>query len=288
MKLILVPTDFSENATHALEYAVETANAIGAGVLLVYVYNPPASVHSSLQSVIAEDVGRATKVFKDRLHTISETIMSEFPKVSCTYEVGVGDVVHEILAIATESKADLIVMGTQGASKVVNVLFGSNTAAVIEKSDCPVLCIPHNLTYQPPRKILFATNFSFHDIDGATLLVKLAKGFDASIIFGHVVVGAEETEEERKVILKFANEIKLLTGYDRISGKVISDANINTGLDALIEQNGVDMIALATRRRGLFEKFYNPSITKKFSYYTTVPLLAFHNPKDIEMTGGDF
>jgi len=288
MKLILVPTDFSENATHALEYAVETANALGAGLLVMSVYDPPVSVQSALQAVAADDTTRVTKLYKEKLNTIASTVNAEFPTVPCTVRVAVGDVVREIVSLASEKKVDLIVMGTQGASKVVNVLFGSNTASVIEKADCPVLCIPQGLEYKAPGKILFATNFSYSDIEGSKKLAQLAKAFDASIVFGHVVVGMEETDEERAVVEKFAKEIQLLTGYEKITGKVISDAHVNVGLDTLIEQNNVDMIALATRKRNLFEKIYNPSITKKFSYYTNIPLLAFHSPRDEEKTGRDF
>lgn len=288
MKLILVPTDFSENATHALEYAVETANALGAGVLVMSVYNPPVSVQSALQTVVAEDTARATKLYREKLKAIAETVKAEFPAVTCTVHVAIGDVVREIVSLARDRKADMIVMGTQGASKMVNVLFGSNTASVIEKADCPVLCIPQGLDYSAPKRILFATNFSYSDIEGSKKLVAIAKGFNAEIVFGHVVVGAEETDEEKAIVDKFAKEIQLLTGYEKISGKVISDAHVNAGLDALIDQSEVDMIALATRKRNLFEKIYNPSITKKFSYYTNIPLLAFHTPKDEEKTGRDF
>ncbi|MBX2963262.1 MAG: universal stress protein [Cyclobacteriaceae bacterium] len=288
MKLILVPTDFSENASHAIEYAVETAHAVGAGLLVMTVYKPPVSVQSSLQTVIADDTVRMTSQYRDKLKTIAQTVSEEYPNVSCEIHVAIGDVVREIISLADEKNADMIIMGTQGASKVVNVLFGSNTSAVIEKASCPVLCIPQNLHYTKPRKILFATNFSYSDIEGAKILVRLAKGFDASLIFGHVVVGIEETDEEKAVVEKFAKEIQLLTDYEKIKGRVISDATVNTGLDHLIETTEVDIIALATRRRNVFEKLYNPSITKKFSYYTTIPMLAFHTPTDDERTGGDF
>lgn len=288
MNLIVVPTDFSENATHALEYAVETANALGTSLLVMSVYNPPVSVQSALQAVAADDTTRTTKLYREKLNTIAATVKAEFPTVPCNVHVSVGDVVREIVSLAQDRKADMIVMGTQGASKVVNVLFGSNTASVIEKAGCPVLCIPQSLDYNTPKKILFATNFSYGDIEGSKKLVALAKGFNAEVIFGHVVVGAEETDEEKAVVDRFAKEIQLLTGYEKISGKVISDAHVNAGLDALIEQGNVDMIALATRKRNLFEKIYNPSITKKFSYYTNIPLLAFHAPKDEEKTGRDF
>lgn len=288
MKRILIPTDFSENASQAIEYAAETAQAVGAELILLNVYVPSVSMQSAIHAVMAEDVGRETKAAKSKLKTITDTIQEEYKGLSCSYAVTVGEPVPEILAYAEEVNADLIVMGTQGASKMANVLFGSNTASVIEKASCPVLCIPFNLSYKKPEKILFATNFAYSDIDGAKRLVTLAKGFKSALIFAHVVVGAEETDAEREVIEKFASEIKLQTGYNQISGTVISDATINTGLDALIEKYGADIMALATRKRNIFQKLFNPSITKKYSYHTTVPLLAFHSPADDEQTGKDF
>lgn len=288
MKLILVPTDFSENATNALEYAVETAHAVKSGILILHVLNPPVSSQSAIHSVMIEDTHRATNQARNKLITISDTIKQEYPGVSCTYDIVVGETVSEILEVAKEKKADLIVMGTQGASRVVNVLFGSNTASIIEKSECPVMCIPQNTPFKVPKKILFATNFSFSDITDSTKVVEVARAFGSSIVFGHVVVGIEETEEERGVIERFAKEIILNTGYENISGMVISDATVNTGLDLLIDKSNVDVIALSTRKRSLFGRFFNPSITKKFSYYTTIPLMAFHNTADDDAEGRDF
>jgi nucleotide-binding universal stress UspA family protein len=288
MKRILVPTDFSENASHAIEYAAETAKAVGAELIILNVYRPPVSTQSAIHAVMAEDIGRETKASTAKLKAITDTILEEYKGLTCSHDVAVGEPVPEILAYADQKEVDLIVMGTQGASKVVNVLFGSNTAAVIEKASCPVLCIPFNLRYKKPEKILFATNFAYSDIDGAKKLVGLAQGFKSSLIFAHVVVGMEETDAEREVIEKFATEVKLQTGYSQIYGTVISDATINTGLDALIEKHSADIIALSTRKRNVFQKLFNPSITKKYSYYTTVPLLAFHSPADEEQAGKDF
>lgn len=288
MKHILVPTDFSENASYAIEYAAETARAIGAEVTILNVYIPPVSMQSAIHAVMAEDIGRETKSARERLKTIAQTIQGEFKGITCSYEVVVGEPVPQILTWANNHQVDLIVMGTQGATKMANVLFGSNTASVIEKANCPVLCIPFNLSYKKPSTILFATNFAYSDIAGAEKLVNLAKGFGASLTFAHVVVGMEETDDEREVIQRFASEVKLQTGYDKISGTVISDANINTGLDTLIEKYRVDIIALATRKRNLFQKVFNPSITKKYSYHTTVPLLVLHHSGDEEQTGSDF
>jgi nucleotide-binding universal stress UspA family protein len=280
MKRILIPTDFSDNASNALEYAVEAAQALQSELLIMHVYTPPVSRQSAIHAIMAEEIGRATRKAQEQIETIVKTIKAEYPSLSCSGEVTVGETVSEILTLASDRKVDMIIMGTRGATKMSNVIFGSNTASIIEESACPVLCIPDNTTYKRPEKILYSTNFSYSDISSATLLTELARAFNARLLFAHIVVGTEETDEEKEVIDKFAEEIRKVTGYEKIEGVVISDANINTGLDALIEKTGVDIIALATRKRSLFEKIFNPSITKKFSYYTNTPLLAFHSGKE--------
>jgi nucleotide-binding universal stress UspA family protein len=47
------------------------------------------------------------------------------------------------------------------------------------------------------------------------------------------------------------------------------------GLDSLVNDRKADLLAIATRRRNIFEKLYNPSITRKLAQYTRIPLLAF-------------
>ena len=288
MKVLLTPTDFSENAANALEYATETANALGARLIIAHVYNPPLAIQTGLHAVMAEDTARATELAHEKLAVITNTIKQEYPSLSCSYEIIVGNPVSEILELARQRNVDLIVMGTQGASRVVNVIFGSNTASIIEKSECPVLCIPYSTPFKEPKKIVFATSFQYSDIVEASKLVEVARVFNASILLAHIVVGAEETDEEKEVLEKFAKEVKIHTGYDKISGKVISDAAIHTGLDLLVEKTKADMIVLSTHKRSFFQKFIKPSLTTKFSYYTTIPLLAFHSTADQFDTESDF
>ena len=69
---------------------------------------------------------------------------------------------------------------------------------------------------------------------------------------------------------------------------MISDNTVSMGLDAIITETNADIIALSMRKRGIFEQFYNPSITKKFSSHGTIPLLAFHGVDDTEDAEIDF
>jgi nucleotide-binding universal stress UspA family protein len=55
--------------------------------------------------------------------------------------VGEGAAYHEILKLAAEGHADLIVMGVHGCGAIDLLVFGSNTARVTRAGECPVLIV---------------------------------------------------------------------------------------------------------------------------------------------------
>jgi nucleotide-binding universal stress UspA family protein len=288
MKTILFPTDFSPNANRALEYAVEIAALTGATLNLLHVYTPIVSKDNVYSSLITDEVADASQEAQEKLKVITDTITKEFPTVSCKAQVKVGEAVEEILNTSLENKANLIIMGTLGANKLSKMIFGSNTSSIIEKSECPVLAVPSGCSYRPPKRILFATNFSFKDLEGVKKLALIAQAFNSEIILGHVDVSIDEENDETASMENFLKEVSTVTGYPKISSQIISDHNVSMGLDKIIEEAAIDMFALSTHKRTWFEKIYNPSLTQKISNHTDIPLLAFHNSMDEDKTGKDF
>ena len=142
MKLdrILVPTDFSETAQHALGYARDLAQQFGAEVHLLNVMQDP---------VAHEWAGEATgMVISDLLRTWqadSERRLAEIRVEGVTVE-RVTVVCHafvEILQYASGNDIDLIVMGTHGRGAVKHMLLGSVAEKVVRKAPCPVLTVRH-------------------------------------------------------------------------------------------------------------------------------------------------
>jgi nucleotide-binding universal stress UspA family protein len=288
MKTILFPTDFSHNANRALEYAVEIAALTGATLNLLYVYTPIVSKDNVYSALITDEVADARREAMDKLAVIADTIAKEFPTVTCKTQVNVGETVDEIIKTSKENNADLIIMGTLGANKLSKMIFGSNTSSIVEKSECPVLAVPSNCTYRPPKRILFATNLSYKDLDGVKKLASIAETFHSEIILGHVDISIDEENDESGSMDNFIKEVKAVTSYPNISHQIVSDHNVSMGLDKIIEDSSIDLFALSTHKRNWFEKIYNPSLTIKIAHHVYIPLLAFHNPVDDEKTGKDF
>lgn len=282
MNTYLVPTDFSENANNAIEYAAEIAHATGRRLLLLHVHTPVISPFAIAGQLINEDVEAARQYASEKLDVIRQTLNDEYPEMICVTMVTIGDVVDQVVSVAESKRVELIIMGTYGAKNLESLLFGNNTSRVIEHANCPVLSVPFDVPFRVPYKMLFATNFAFHDLEGVTQMAAVARAFDAQLIIAHVMTDDHARNHEEELMDSFLEEVRTLTDYKNINNILISDKTVNEGLDAIVAETKADMIALSMQKRGLFEQFFNPGITRKFASHSVIPLLAFHGHEELQ------
>lgn len=141
IKKVLIPTDFSENATHAMEYGVQVAKQMGAKVLLLHVIPLGTYVSAASSAPLpAEAI--------DALATTARTNLSgQAQKLAKSYGVQVDVLVVDgpapaaIAELAKAQGADLIVMGTQGRTGLKHALLGSVAEHVVRHSSIPVLTV---------------------------------------------------------------------------------------------------------------------------------------------------
>ena len=138
---ILLPTDFSELAAHALPYARGLVEAFGARLHCLHVVDDACQY---LSAVGPEGIplGPPREEFvalgEKRMETFTAENLTDFdPPVVTT--VRVGRPFAEIIGYARENEVDLIVMGTHGRGAIAHMLLGSTTEKVVRKSPCAVL-----------------------------------------------------------------------------------------------------------------------------------------------------
>ena len=274
MKSILVPTDFSENANTAIEYACELARSFGAKVLVMNAYTPAVTQYNIVSPLIEEETGRARKLALEKLSAICGLVQNQYKPVACDTKFVVGGIVDAIEQCMEEGKADMVVMGTKGASGLDKILFGSNTTRVIEKVKRPVLAVPAGCPFQPPKRIVYATDFNNEEFGHLETLVSIAKAFGAELMVTHITTDKAALESEKMLKGNFARQVGGLTDYPAITYFVKYEENIERALDSFTTQVNADWIAMYTRERKMFEKLYDPSLTKAMAYHTKIPLLA--------------
>lgn len=139
-KTILCAVDFSEHSPRVADYAKTLATCTGAKLLCVYVapslsqyvgfHVPP----SSIESFVGEIVSGADT-------TMASFMEANFAGLSASGKVLVGYPAEEILNLAEEEGADLIIMGTHGREGIDRILFGSVAEKIVKSSKCPVLTV---------------------------------------------------------------------------------------------------------------------------------------------------
>ena len=270
---ILIPTDFSANAVHAINYASLLGKVMNADLILLHVYTPAVTRGNVAYPLITEEKGRMTREAMEKLHNISATV-SENYGIGCEHLVKIGSPVDEIVKEAEEQKVDLIVMGTLGASGMSKIVFGSNTAFVMEKATCPVFVVPANSALALPKKIVFATNYADNDIQTVKDLIKITQPLRAELILLHV--SKENLKSDNDLIEDFSRAVAKEVKIEQPFYYIMHHEDIQKGIDHFVDSVGADLIVMSMRKRGILEKVFDSSLSKRMAYQARIPLLVFH------------
>lgn len=133
---ILLPTDFSDTAQYALDYARELAGRFDATVHLLHVVPDPLQTLAVEVAPVVSDLAASWTADAERR---LEEVRIEGPRT--VRAVRVGHAFVEILRYAADNAIDLIVMGTHGRGPVEHLLLGSVAEKVVRKASCPVLTV---------------------------------------------------------------------------------------------------------------------------------------------------
>lgn len=160
---VLVPTDFSDPAHRALNYALEEARLHHARVTLLHIlsHHTDTEVYyitgaPGTQPGFDPVLGGRLSVPPDPHPTVirndhNEVVLTQLRDLmpasfSGTWEVEIatGHPAETIVRIAQEKGADLIVMGTHGRTGLQHVLLGSVAEKVVHLASCPVMTVRHD------------------------------------------------------------------------------------------------------------------------------------------------
>jgi universal stress protein A len=132
-KMILFPTDFSLASDAALPHAEALAKQSDAKLLIVHVEEPPLAYGGG------ELYYGLPEPSSERILKMLEDVKPADPRVPFTHRLTMGDPAGEIVRIAGEEGAEMIVLGTHGRTGVTRLLMGSVAEAIVRRAPCPVL-----------------------------------------------------------------------------------------------------------------------------------------------------
>jgi nucleotide-binding universal stress UspA family protein len=145
-KRILCAVDFSDCSMHALNYAMSVAQEADAQLTVMHVIELPPGVPREVHETmlagprsLGEYIALAEEDSRARLKdAIPETV-----RAYCTVDTVLvtGKPYREILRVADEQNADLLVIGIHGRGAIDRLLFGSTAQHLVRQASCPVLTL---------------------------------------------------------------------------------------------------------------------------------------------------
>lgn len=277
-KHILIPTDFSENAWNALQYATTLYRRTECTFYLLHAFHLfhfPSDEIVNIQPEEKEYVEEREASEKE-LQKLIKTVKStqdhrnhQFKMIS-SYKT----VLDAVKQAVTENPISIIVIGTKGKTNPGNVLYGSNAIDIINNvTYYPVLVIPEksSLPEGVLREIVFATHFKYsNEKIELNPLIDLAKFYKAVIRVLHITNSKKLTEEQEK------NKEALKIIFDDLlnSFHTMDNIKVNPGIHSFIEDRSSNLLVIYNRENGLLSGLFSNSLVKEMDKMPQIPLLV--------------
>ncbi len=278
---VLVPIDFSEASLNALNTAAVIAKRQHATLRLLHVVNRSLLAPSHL-----EVLPMALPMF-DLLHSESaETVerlidmLKEKHQLEVHGEVVDGFVASEICKHAKKIEADLIVMGTHGASGFREFFIGTNAYTVVKHALCPVLTVPPNQSWESFSKILFPVRNTFGALEKYEFLRKIIRHNKAMLLVlglcdrndENAITGVENDvrQLERKLHEDEVMSItEILKSTERCANEVLETADLNQ----------MDLIVITANLDHDIRNFFMGPYAQQIVNHAKVPVLSIRPPQ---------
>lgn len=271
----MFPTDFSEVSKNAFIYALKLADAIGAEIITLHVYELDSPAYLDV-SIYLHDIYEYEELsdfenYKDEvpvLRKIAEENNLEHIKMSNVLIQGY--LVNEVVKISKKENIDFIVMGTKGVTHLREVFLGTVATKIMNECNVTVLAIPEKCNYVPVEKILFSTRFHMSDIEPLKKVVTLANVFHSHI--DCLNIKPPHAVYNNDFVVDFKNVFK----EENITFHSVLGTDIEGVILNYIEENKINMVAIHERHRGFFEKLFQVSLSKKLTFHINIPILSVH------------
>ncbi|WP_026451592.1 universal stress protein [Aequorivita capsosiphonis] len=275
MKNILLPTDFSQNAFNAMEYAVQLFQDEDCTFYLLNTYTPVAyntSAYVNGQSaMMIEEITRKTS--ESELLEIEEKLKSKFKNSKHTFIrlSSFNLLVNEIIAVVKERNIDIIIMGTKGATGAKEVFLGTNTMFTIKKVTCPVIAIPDEFSYEKPKEILFPTDFKF-SMENKSLkqLKSICTSHEARLNVLNIYFGESLSAKQEQLKSQFEQFIKDNNHIFHTEEYV----DLVEAVERFQIKQKVNFLVMVQNKHSFFENLLFKPVVKQMVYHTNVPIMV--------------
>lgn len=254
MKQILALTDFSKRSNDALITAFEMARKNEATLTIYHNLNEGEllsfDLSSSSQPEFIEDND------KSKTNLISEwKELAQNLAVKTNFIISSDNFVTRVQSIVEKIEADLIIMAGTPEKERVDSRWFSNTQAVVNHVDCPVLVLKNENTPVAFKNVVYASNFDQKDKAVFSHFLKLFK-IDTDTIIHLLAIDTSSQfsqprilmEEAMKDFTKIAYPIKSQTHF-------YADFTVDRGIRNFLDEMDPDLLIMGNKNNKPIKHF---------------------------------
>jgi len=277
---ILLPTDFSKNAWHAITYALELYKKEHVDFYILNVFSATGNIISSLiniepgsemyETAKLDSENGLAKVLDMLTFRDHDNPKHHFETISKFHGV-----VEAIKNVVEEKDIELIVMGTKGNTASRSKVFGGVAIDIMEKvRNCPVIVVPEQAKHNVPKEIVFPTGFKTHvKRRELNYLIDLANNCKASIRILHVAA------EDKLSDIQLSNKTLLKEYFENVphTFHALSHIEIPAAINCFVDSRDSDMVAFINKKHAFFGSILSNPLVKEIGSHSKVPIFVMHD-----------
>jgi nucleotide-binding universal stress UspA family protein len=292
---ILCPTDFSVFSSRALRHATALAQRFEARLTVLHVipqwipysgggaqFPAPMLANPALCQFVREDLGKFIAPAVEAGVAVESIVREAEPW-------------REILSVAGELSADLMVMGTHGRGGFEQLLLGAVAEKVLHRAPCPVLTVCHEegRTWEAPgvvRRIVCATDLSEASAPTLRYALSLAAEYQSALTVLHVLEGIPSSDNpayrnlpESAALLRQLEGLALKQLHRSVPDEARNWCEIRERVEhgrahhellRIAVEESADLIVMGARRHGLLARAVMGSTSHHVVREATCPVLT--------------
>lgn len=272
--VILVPTDFSDNAWTAIMYAANLATKYNWRLHVLHTYHEFSNARVGAKFT-GEVRASMSETAAQNMEKLEIDLRVKSPKLVFTSACMLGDLSKTVLDLLQTDQYNFLVMGTKGAGRIKSATIGSNTFELIKKSPIGVLAVPEAYQNFRLEKIGVLTNFKESE---AQLLRAFTARIQATLdlVLLHVTEKEESPAAEdvefwkEQVVQRFP-----VRNIDYCEKNAVYRLDYNMPvpkcIDWMIEKMQVDLLLVSYNRKSFFAQLFSRSLTKSIAHNLLIP-----------------
>jgi nucleotide-binding universal stress UspA family protein len=271
-KIILVPTDFSEQSKIALQHAIDIAKKTGGEVHLLHVMEESGILDNLFSR---DDNDQKDQELWEKLTMLANEFDPSNRNITTTL-LAKGKIEEEIVKVSELVGANIIVMGTSGAETFAKRLVGSNAIKVIRESRIPVITLKGTPKRENYETIVLPLDLTKETREKVSKAINLARNFDAEIKVVSILLNDDEDVKIRlKTLLNQVTSFIAGAGIKCTSDfKIAKNEDLGEEVIKYATEVDADIIMIMTQQEANFKERFIGSAAQEIINNASIPVCS--------------